>query len=127
MMRYNLYSVIIDNSKFYSIFLQVFASTGPPQSPTMQLTANQVLQRHYIGFAEGFVMVYDTTRPESLDVLMYLKKDIERNKDKKEVCFLLQDDLVLLSPGWHETFTELFCDVLISQLGYLMVYGLKLL
>lgn len=30
-------------------------------------------------------MVYDTTRPESLDVLMYLKKDIDRNKDKKEV------------------------------------------
>lgn len=58
---------------------------GPPQSPTMQLTANQVLQRHYLSFAEGFVMVYDTTRPESLDVLMYLKKDIDRNKDKKEV------------------------------------------
>lgn len=51
----------------------------------MQLTSNQVLQRHYLGFAEGFVMVYDTTRPESLDVLMYLKKDIDRNKDKKEV------------------------------------------
>ncbi|CAH1640775.1 unnamed protein product [Spodoptera littoralis] len=62
---------------------------GPPQSPTMQLTANQVLQRHYLGFAEGFVMVYDTTRPESLDVLMYLKKDIDRNKDKKEVVMLV--------------------------------------
>ncbi|KAL4703756.1 hypothetical protein ACJJTC_017544 [Scirpophaga incertulas] len=63
--------------------------TGPPQSPTMQLTANQVLQRHYLGFAEGFVMVYDTTKPESLDVLMYLKKDIDRNKDKKEVVMLV--------------------------------------
>ncbi|XP_049880408.1 NF-kappa-B inhibitor-interacting Ras-like protein isoform X4 [Pectinophora gossypiella] len=63
--------------------------SGPPQSPTMQLTANQVLQRHYIGFAEGFVMVYDTTRPESLDVLMYLKKDIDRNKDKKEVVMMV--------------------------------------
>ncbi|XP_046973704.1 NF-kappa-B inhibitor-interacting Ras-like protein isoform X1 [Vanessa cardui] len=62
---------------------------GPPQSPTMQLTANQVLQRHYLGFAEGFVMVYDTTQPESLDVLMYLKKDIDRNKDKKEVVMLV--------------------------------------
>lgn len=51
----------------------------------MQLTTNQVLQRHYLGFAEGFVMIYDTTKPESLDVLMYLKKDIDRNKDKKEV------------------------------------------
>ncbi|XP_062530383.1 NF-kappa-B inhibitor-interacting Ras-like protein isoform X3 [Bombyx mori] len=61
----------------------------PPQSPTMQLTANQVLQRHYLGFSEGFVMVYDTARPESLDVLMYLKKDIDRNKDKKEVVILV--------------------------------------
>ncbi|XP_053618028.1 NF-kappa-B inhibitor-interacting Ras-like protein [Plodia interpunctella] len=63
--------------------------TGPPQSPTLQLTANQVLQKHYIGFAEGFVMVYDTNKPESLDVLMYLKKDIDRNKDKKEVVMLV--------------------------------------
>ncbi|XP_050671551.1 NF-kappa-B inhibitor-interacting Ras-like protein [Leptidea sinapis] len=62
--------------------------TGPPQSPTLQLTANQILQRHYLGFAEGFVFVYDTTKPESLDVLMYLKKDIDRNKDKKEVVML---------------------------------------
>ncbi|XP_061724063.1 NF-kappa-B inhibitor-interacting Ras-like protein isoform X1 [Cydia pomonella] len=62
---------------------------GPPQSPTLQLTANQVLQRHYLGFAEGYVMVYDTNRPESLDVLMYLKKDIDRNKDKKEVVMLV--------------------------------------
>lgn len=39
-------------------------------------------------------MVYDTTRPESLDVLMYLKKDIDRNKDKKEVtiiCHIVSD------------------------------------
>lgn len=63
--------------------------SGPPQSPTMQLTTNQVLQRHYIGFAEGYVMVYDTTKPESLDVLIYLKKDIDRNKDKKEVIMMV--------------------------------------
>lgn len=75
--------------------------TGPPQSPTMQLTANQVLQRHYLGFAEGFVMVYDTTRPESLDVLMYLKKDIDRNKDKKEVRLKLNAISLCLSMLWH--------------------------
>ena len=71
----------------------------------MQLTANQVLQRHYLGFAEGFVMVYDTTRPESLDVLMYLKKDIDRNKDKKEVGIPLQylcSSLAEKRGDWHK-------------------------
>ncbi|XP_017776590.1 PREDICTED: NF-kappa-B inhibitor-interacting Ras-like protein isoform X2 [Nicrophorus vespilloides] len=29
--------------------------------------------------------VYDTDKPESLDVLISLKKDIDKNKDKKEV------------------------------------------
>lgn len=63
----------------------------------MQLTANQVLQRHYLGFAEGFIMVYDTTKPESLDVLMFLKKDIDRNKDKKEVKYFFLHMQILSS------------------------------
>lgn len=34
-------------------------------------------------------MVYDTDKPDSLDVLVSLKKDIDKNKDKKEVTIVV--------------------------------------
>ena len=52
-------------------------------------TNNQQLPRHYLGFADGYVLVYDTTKPESLDVLFPLKKDIDKNKDKKEIAIII--------------------------------------
>lgn len=52
-------------------------------------TNNQQLARHYLGFADGYVLVYDTAKPESLDVLIPLKKDIEKNKDKKEIVIIV--------------------------------------
>jgi len=33
--------------------------------------------------------VYDTGKPESLDVLLPLKKDIDKNKDKKEITVIV--------------------------------------
>ena len=50
---------------------------------------NQQLPRHYFGFADGYILVYDTAKPESLDVLFPLKKDIDRNKDKKEITVIV--------------------------------------
>lgn len=50
---------------------------------------NQQLPRHYLGFADGYVLVYDTAKPESLDVLFPLKKDIDKNKDKKEITVIV--------------------------------------
>ncbi|XP_066600689.1 NF-kappa-B inhibitor-interacting Ras-like protein [Prorops nasuta] len=50
---------------------------------------NQQLARHYLGFADGYVLVYDTTKSESLDVLFPLKKDIDKNKDKKEITIIV--------------------------------------
>ncbi|XP_034949343.1 NF-kappa-B inhibitor-interacting Ras-like protein [Chelonus insularis] len=52
-------------------------------------TNNQQLARHYLGFADGYVLVYDTAKPESLDVLFPLKKDIDKNKDKKEIIIIV--------------------------------------
>lgn len=53
-------------------------------------TTNQQLPRHYLILADGYVFVYDTQNLESLDVLISLKKDIDKNKDKKEVITSLQ-------------------------------------
>lgn len=52
-------------------------------------TTNQQLPRHYIAIADGYILVYDTEKPDSLDVLVSLKKDIDKNKDKKEASTYL--------------------------------------
>jgi hypothetical protein len=43
------------------------------------------LARQYLGLADGYILIYDPDRPESLDALVMVKKDIDRNRDKKEV------------------------------------------
>lgn len=35
------------------------------------------------------MLVYNTGKPESLDVLFPLKKDIDKNKDKKEISMIV--------------------------------------
>ncbi|XP_012253621.1 NF-kappa-B inhibitor-interacting Ras-like protein [Athalia rosae] len=56
----------------------------------LQTNANSPqLGRHYLGFADGYVLVYDTAKPESLDVLLPLKKDIDKHKDKKEIAVVV--------------------------------------
>ncbi|XP_047120126.1 NF-kappa-B inhibitor-interacting Ras-like protein 2 isoform X1 [Schistocerca piceifrons] len=47
------------------------------------------LPRQYFGLADGYVLVYDTDRPESLDALIALKKDIDRNREKKEMVLVV--------------------------------------
>lgn len=46
---------------------------------------NPELPRHYLVLADGYVLVYDTDRPESFNFVITLKKDIDKNRDKKEV------------------------------------------
>ncbi|XP_050478055.1 NFKB inhibitor interacting Ras like 1 isoform X2 [Bombus vancouverensis nearcticus] len=65
-----------------------FYDTAGLESPQNNAN-NQQLPRHYLGFADGYVLVYDTAKPESLDVLFPLKKDIDRNKDKKEITMIV--------------------------------------
>lgn len=52
---------------------------------TAGIELNQQLPRHYLLLADGYIMVYDTSKIASLDVLISIKKDIDKNKDKKEV------------------------------------------
>ncbi|KAJ3648521.1 hypothetical protein Zmor_020317 [Zophobas morio] len=59
------------------------------QTATANGTTNQQLPRHYLAIADGYILVYDTERSDSLDVLVSLKKDIDKNKDKKEVTIIV--------------------------------------
>jgi NF-kappa-B inhibitor-interacting Ras-like protein len=47
------------------------------------------LARQYLGLTDGYVLIYDPDRPESLDALVMVKKDIDRNRDKKEVLAII--------------------------------------
>lgn len=59
------------------------------QTSTAHGTTNQQLPRHYLALADGYILVYDTEKPDSLDVLVSLKRDIDKNKDKKEVTIIV--------------------------------------
>ncbi|XP_066249243.1 NF-kappa-B inhibitor-interacting Ras-like protein [Euwallacea similis] len=59
------------------------------QTATANGTATQQLLRHYLVLADGYILVYDTEKPNSLDVLHCIKKDIDKNKDKKEVTLVV--------------------------------------
>lgn len=53
------------------------------------LSAQSEFPRQYLSFADGFVLVYDASKPESFDVVLGLKKDIDKNREKKEVAIVI--------------------------------------
>lgn len=59
------------------------------QTTTANGTTNQQLPRHYLVLADGYILVYDPEKSESVDILIALKKDIDKNKDKKEVVIIV--------------------------------------
>lgn len=53
---------------------------------TRGLRDGQEFPRHYFSFADGFVLVYSVDSKESFKRMELLKKEIDRCRDKKEVC-----------------------------------------
>ncbi len=43
------------------------------------------LARQYNGNTDGYILVYDVSRTDSLDCLITMKKEIDKMRDKKEV------------------------------------------
>lgn len=43
------------------------------------------IAKQYASIADAFILVYDTCRPETFDCLVTLKKEIDKNKEKKDV------------------------------------------
>jgi NF-kappa-B inhibitor-interacting Ras-like protein len=69
----------------------------------LQNTNNQQLARHYLGFADGYILMYDIGKLESLDLLLCLKKDIEKYKDKKEIIIIVIGNRIMFD---IEQYTE---------------------
>lgn len=55
--------------------------------PSLVLSFGQIAKQ-YASITDAFVLVYDTSRPETFDCLVTLKKEIDKNKEKKDVSVI---------------------------------------
>lgn len=70
--------------------------------PSLVLSFGQIAKQ-YASMSDAFVLVYDTSRPETFDCLVTLKKEIDKNKEKKDVSFVVFGKIICK------------CDYLIKQ------------
>lgn len=56
---------------------------------TAGLQGKAQLPRHYLHFPDAYVLVYDPTDPQSLDILADVKIDIDKQKEKKEIPLIV--------------------------------------
>lgn len=93
-----IYGSITPDSELYSTIEDTYVASvdtgrGPRDTlriyDTAGLQGNVQLPRHYLQFADAFVLVYDPSDPASLDMLAGIKNDIDKNKEKKEVSIVV--------------------------------------
>ncbi|EAA05174.3 AGAP011283-PA [Anopheles gambiae str. PEST] len=75
------YVASVDTGKGSRDMLRIYDTAG--------LQGNVQLPRHYLLFADAFVLVYDPSDPASLDLLAGIKSDIDKYKDKKEMIIIV--------------------------------------
>ncbi|XP_026272069.1 NF-kappa-B inhibitor-interacting Ras-like protein isoform X1 [Frankliniella occidentalis] len=64
--------------------------SGPnASSNAFQQQQQQQLAKQLLGLTEGYVLIYDPAKPESFECLLPLKRDIDKNRDKKEVATIV--------------------------------------
>ncbi|XP_023013256.1 NFKB inhibitor interacting Ras like 1 [Leptinotarsa decemlineata] len=87
----DIYVANIESDKGTREKLRFYDTAGIEHSQisTANGTTNQQLPRHYLTMADGYILVYDISKSGSLDVLVSIKKDIDKNKDKKEVTIIV--------------------------------------
>ncbi|XP_060865401.1 NF-kappa-B inhibitor-interacting Ras-like protein isoform X2 [Metopolophium dirhodum] len=56
--------------------------------PSLMLSFGQIAKQ-YASIADAFILVYDTSRPETFDCLVTLKKEIDKNKEKKDAFYVI--------------------------------------
>ncbi|XP_023307079.2 NF-kappa-B inhibitor-interacting Ras-like protein [Lucilia cuprina] len=77
----DIYVASVDTGRGTRETLRIYDSAG--------LQGKAQLPRHYLYFPDGYVLVYDPTDPQSLDMLADIKQDIDKNKEKKEVPIIV--------------------------------------
>lgn len=80
----DIYVASIETDRGIREHVRFYDTAGLDQSTA--LTQYSQL-RQYACHADGYVLVYRPDRPESLDALITLKKELDRARDKKEVSY----------------------------------------
>uniref|UniRef100_A0A182P0R0 NF-kappa-B inhibitor-interacting Ras-like protein n=1 Tax=Anopheles epiroticus TaxID=199890 RepID=A0A182P0R0_9DIPT len=75
------YVASVDTGKGSRDMLRIYDTAG--------LQGNVQLPRHYLLFADAFVLLYDPSDPASLDLLAGIKSDIDKYKEKKEMIIIV--------------------------------------
>ncbi|CAB3369330.1 Hypothetical predicted protein [Cloeon dipterum] len=75
----DIYPASVATEKGSKELLRFFDTAG------LGLGFTSELPRHYFANADGYVIVYDPDEPESFNVVLNIKKDIEKYREKKEV------------------------------------------
>lgn len=75
------YVASVDTGRGVRDILRIYDTAG--------LQGQVQLPRHYMQFPDGYILVYDPCDSSSLDMLAGIKADIDKNKDKKEVCAIV--------------------------------------
>ncbi|WAR11320.1 KBRS1-like protein [Mya arenaria] len=74
----DIYTAMIETDRGVKEKVRIFDTGGLDGTKTE-------LPKHFLTFPDGFVLVYDVTNWDSFQKLDKIKKDIDKNRDKKEV------------------------------------------
>ncbi|KAH3778549.1 NF-kappa-B inhibitor-interacting Ras-like protein 1 [Dreissena polymorpha] len=74
----DIYTAMIETDRGVKEKVRIFDTGGLDGTKTD-------MPKHYLTFPDGFILVYDVTSWDSFQKLDKLKKDIDKNRDKKEV------------------------------------------
>ncbi|KAL5021156.1 hypothetical protein ScPMuIL_000311 [Solemya velum] len=74
----DVYSAMIDTDRGVKEKVRIYDTGGLDGNKTE-------LPRHYLSFPDAYVLVYDVTNWNSFQKLDAIKKDIDKNKDKREI------------------------------------------
>ncbi|XP_076372963.1 NF-kappa-B inhibitor-interacting Ras-like protein 1 isoform X1 [Tachypleus tridentatus] len=78
----DVYSAIVDNDRGGKEKIYFYDTAGMKPS-------HCEVPRTYLTAADGFVLVYAINNAESFNILDQVKKDIDKNKDKKDVSMIV--------------------------------------
>lgn len=80
-------------------------------------TGSDFMSNVNLQHADGYILVFDPTKMESLDYIISAKKDIERNKERKEVCFKFHGLRLVLCPLHLYLSAIVFVQVVVTVLA----------
>lgn len=78
----DIYAAVIDTDRGTKEGIRFYDTEGFPCPVT---DGEIALPKHYHSLADAFVLVYSIENRQSFEIIDLLKKDIEKNREKKEV------------------------------------------